>query len=113
MVESILGAIYFDFGGNLETCWKFLHHLELAAYFERLVANDAELRHPQNILSSEVIEKVRYHITHAEEQGDLRRFAEAGSTWFLLVSGGISRDVITTRAAESALGKLHAGPVLP
>jgi dsRNA-specific ribonuclease len=112
LIESILGAIYLDSGGDLESCWNFLHILGVTNYFQRLVANDIELRHPQNILSSRMTGKVRYHLTRVKEaDGGLQCYAEVGGIRFPPVGGGVSRDDITTRAAEAALQELDAGLV--
>ncbi|KAK5189253.1 Dicer-like protein 2 [Exophiala xenobiotica] len=104
LVESILGAIYLDSGGDLESCWNFLGILGMTSYFERLVADDIELRHPKNILASRMAGKVRYDLTRVkEEDGGLQCYAKVGGTRFPPVSEGVSRDDITTRAAEAAL----------
>ncbi|KAK5215663.1 Dicer-like protein 2 [Exophiala xenobiotica] len=104
MIESILGAIYLDSDGDLDTCWDFLRTLGLTTYFARLVDEDVELRHPKNILSSRMTKKVRYHFGRANEQPEeLQCHAEADGIRFPSVVGGISREDLTTRAAEAAL----------
>ena len=114
LIESILGAIYLDSGGNLEICWNFLRILGLTGYLQRLVNTDIELRHPKTILSSRMTGKVRYHLKRAEEpRGELQCYAEVGNIQFPSVGGGVSRDDITTRAAEAALQKLDAVLVTP
>ncbi|KAJ9607034.1 Dicer-like protein 2 [Cladophialophora chaetospira] len=114
LVESILGAIYLDSGGDLESCWNFLGILGMTGYFERLVAEDIELRHPKNILASRTAGKVRYHLKRVkEEEGGLQCYAKVGDMRFPPVSEGISRDDITTRAAEAALKELDAGSKTP
>ena len=60
MIESIIGAIFVDSGGQLKPCEDFLTKIGLIGYLERLVKENIDVVHPRDRLqqllpSSEIV----------------------------------------------------------
>ncbi|KAH7885585.1 hypothetical protein F5I97DRAFT_2034434 [Phlebopus sp. FC_14] len=51
MIESLIGAVYLDSGGNVDTVRKLLRTLGVIAYLERIVRDDVDVLHPVSRLS--------------------------------------------------------------
>ncbi|KAE8153394.1 ATP-dependent helicase dcl2 [Aspergillus avenaceus] len=49
LVESILGAIFVDSGGDLVACEAFVESIGLLKYLRRILANEIVVRHPKNV----------------------------------------------------------------
>lgn len=50
LIESTLGAIYIDSGGDIVACEQFLERIHLISYLERFVGQAVHLEHPRNAL---------------------------------------------------------------
>ncbi|KAJ6125987.1 ATP-dependent helicase dcl2 [Penicillium samsonianum] len=50
LIESTIGAIFVESGGDLDACERFLERIELMAYLERFAAHDVELEHPKSAM---------------------------------------------------------------
>ena len=48
IVESVIGAIFIDSGGNLEPCHAFLEHIGLLGYLNRILQKGVNVVHPRN-----------------------------------------------------------------
>ena len=51
MIESMLGAVYLDSEGNMETIKTLLRKLGVLSYLERIIRDDVDVRHPVSRLS--------------------------------------------------------------
>ncbi|GMF80170.1 unnamed protein product [Aspergillus oryzae] len=49
IVESVLGAIYVDSGGDLSACERFLEQIGLLSYVRRVLLDGINVTHPRNI----------------------------------------------------------------
>jgi dsRNA-specific ribonuclease len=64
LIESILGAIFVDTHGDLDTCRHFLHHIGLLPYLQRIHRDHIDLLHPRNRLQHAAgSDKVEFHTT--------------------------------------------------
>ncbi|KAF2669714.1 hypothetical protein BT63DRAFT_267528 [Microthyrium microscopicum] len=50
MIESIIGAIFIDSNGDLDTCEAFIRRIGLITVLERVIREDIEMRHPKILL---------------------------------------------------------------
>ncbi|KAI3140437.1 hypothetical protein CBS147326_2138 [Penicillium roqueforti] len=48
IVESVLGAIFIDCGGNLDVCYAFVERIGLVWYIQRVIADGINVVHPRN-----------------------------------------------------------------
>ncbi|KAJ5771064.1 uncharacterized protein N7511_003115 [Penicillium nucicola] len=54
IIESVLGAMFVDSGGNLDVCCSFVERLGLLSYVRRVIADGVNVVHPRNIAQTMV-----------------------------------------------------------
>jgi dsRNA-specific ribonuclease len=54
IIESVLGAMFVDSGGNLDVCNSFIERLGLLSYVRRVIADGVNVVHPRNIAQAMV-----------------------------------------------------------
>ncbi|KAJ6003394.1 Helicase C-terminal [Penicillium sp. IBT 35674x] len=52
IMESVLGAIFIDSGGDLDQCRQFMERAGLLPYVRRILADDVDVIHPRNMAQS-------------------------------------------------------------
>ncbi|KAJ6104973.1 hypothetical protein N7486_003662 [Penicillium sp. IBT 16267x] len=52
IMESVLGAIFIDSGGDLDQCRQFMERAGLLPYVRRILADDVDVIHPRNAAQS-------------------------------------------------------------
>ena len=112
LVESILGAIFIDSGGDLTPCEKFGEHIGLLTYLDRCLRDKVDILHPKSRLSEMAAVskagKVKYNIGVAEDgKREYTCRVTIGEVEYPEVRGGVSKDDVTTLAAERALEVLR------
>jgi dsRNA-specific ribonuclease len=118
MIESILGAIFIDSGGDLDACKIFLGRIGLLAYLERLFAGQVKLAHPRTILVDLFIAKWGKHPTLDTRKANSQQHAE-NALWgcsvklddveITEVMGYPGKDDAIAAAALKAIDIINAG----
>ncbi|CAG7962428.1 unnamed protein product [Penicillium nalgiovense] len=54
IIESVLGAIFIDCGGDLDVCYAFVERIGLVWYIQRVIADGVNVVHPRNIAQNMV-----------------------------------------------------------
>jgi dsRNA-specific ribonuclease len=112
MVESLLGAIWID-SGSFEICTEVVERMGILPYFRRILRDSVNTLHPKEALGMLAdTESVRYLISsRSEEVKDGREYlctVLVGDVQVVEVSGGVSSEEVTTKAAETAVKILEA-----
>jgi len=105
IIESMIGAIYIDSHGSLDTCTAFLEHLGIMPYLRRLLEGKIALLHPKEELGQlSNQDSVTYEMGTEEEEGNRRLTCAIffGQTEIVRVGNGISPMEVQTRAADEA-----------
>lgn len=101
IVESIIGAVLIDAGGDLSACKKVAENLGLIAYLRRILDEDIDILHPKNKLGEMSGGRtVEYKL--GKEGQEYTCTVEVGGTAIVSVSQGISQEEVMTRAAYMA-----------
>jgi hypothetical protein len=103
MIESIIGAIFVDSGGQLGPCEDFLTRIGLTGYIHRLVREDIDTVHPRDRLqqllgSRDVSYNVRYEGTQ-RFGGELTVDGEIRAT----VDGCLSKALVIAKLARMGI----------
>ena len=115
MIESLLGAIFIDSGGDLSPCQAFLERLGLIEYLRRII-NDTEhidLMHPTERLGIVVGNCTTWTETRAERKQKRKRGNEsdvsysatvfvADEPWISSI-GHVGREAAKAKAAEETI----------
>ncbi|OBT88022.1 hypothetical protein VE02_02895 [Pseudogymnoascus sp. 03VT05] len=101
IVESIIGAVLIDAGGDLSACKKVAENLGLIAYLRRILDEDIDILHPKNKLGEMSGGRtVEYKL--GKEGQEYTCIVEVGGTAIVGVSQGISQEEVMTQAAYMA-----------
>lgn len=112
IVESVLGAIYIDTHGSLDTCNAFLERIGLMKYLHRLLTEDGiNVMHPKERLGIVAdTKKVHYDTNEiGSSQGSHRQWSctvLVDEKEVTRLEDGISKVDVETRAADEALSVL-------
>jgi dsRNA-specific ribonuclease len=110
IIESIIGAIFVDSGGDLEPCRRFIDRIELTRVAKYIIEGDVDVTHPKNALQQLVhSSKVDYTVEHGEEPGQLKCKVLIDGCEITEIQGYLKRDAAITVAAESALNVIAKG----
>lgn len=101
IVESIIGAVLIDSGGDLATCTKVAEHLGLIAYLRRILNEDIDILHPKNKLG-EISSGRTVEYKLGKEEQEHTCTVEVGGAAIVTVSHGISQEEVMTQAAYMA-----------
>lgn len=106
IVESIIGAVLIDAGGDLSACRKVAEHLGLIAYLRRILDEDIDILHPKNKLGEmSGGQTVEYKL--GKNGQEYTCTVEVGGAVIVTVSHGISQEEVMTQAAYIAAGLLR------
>lgn len=101
IVESIIGAVLIDSGGDLEACKKVAENLGLIDYLRRILDQDIDILHPKNKLGEMSGGRtVEYKL--GKEGPEYTCTVEVGGAAIVSVSHGISQEDVMTQAAYMA-----------
>ncbi|KAH1973043.1 hypothetical protein KXV92_004860 [Aspergillus fumigatus] len=112
LVESIIGAIFVDSGGQIDACEVFLEKIQLLSYLDRVLKWHVQVEHPRAILCKMVgSSSVCYDITCNVEDTSLYDVAVmVKGEVVACVCGCRSKDECIVRGADLALAKLESTP---
>lgn len=120
IIESLIGALYIDSNGSIDTCRCFLDRLGWTAYLHTVLERQGEgLLHPKEELGRlAVTDKVKYDVfvtetmdeESKEEVKELGCRVSVGEEVVAEVGGGRERLEVETRAAEQACEVLRQRP---
>lgn len=101
IVESIIGAVLVDAGGDLSACKKVAEHLGLIAYLRRILDEDIDILHPKNKLGEmSGGQTVKYKL--GKDGQEYTCTVEVGGAVIVTASHGISQEEVMTQAAYMA-----------
>ncbi|KAL4073180.1 hypothetical protein V8B97DRAFT_2022986 [Scleroderma yunnanense] len=117
MVESIIGAVYLDSRGNIETVRTLLRTLGILGCLERIVRDKVDVLHPVSrlaIWASRQQNEVEY--VHSEEKGNVICTITVGDREPIVVEvekrGHASKEEARFAAAEKAIALWSIGNVM-
>lgn len=113
IIESILGAIFVDSGGNLWECQKFFNRIGLGSYALRLTESSFNIVHPKNSLQQLAgSSKVEFDIKASEQAENLsasfRCRVLVDGTVLANIDGCMSSDEAVVVGADEAVAALTA-----
>jgi dsRNA-specific ribonuclease len=113
IVESLLGAIYIDSGSD-KFCKGVLEQTGILPYLRRIIADGVRIIHPKEELGILAdTEEVKYVVRLEERIVDTVRMKEytcevfVGDRSVVIVGGGVGKEEVMTKAAESAVKVLN------
>lgn len=117
IVESLIGAIFVDTLGDLGACEQAAGRFGITQYLERIIKDDIDVLHPKSRLGELVgrkdgkkekkgKNKVKYTIRREEGKVGYRCSVSVAEVVFDETRGGLTRDEVTTRAADLAVQAL-------
>lgn len=117
IVESTLGAIFLDSGGDasLGPCTAFLERLGLISYLRRLITEDIDVQHPVNKAQdafAKTVGPLALKARRVEAKGvaaTYRCTASMNENQLAVVEGCASADEAEIKTALWVLEKFHAG----
>lgn len=106
IVESIIGAVLIDSGGDLAACTQVAENLGLIAYLRRILDEDIDILHPKNKLGEMASgQTVDYKL--GKEGQEYTCTVEVGGATIVTVSHGISQEEVMSQAAYMAVEQLR------
>jgi len=114
MIESIIGAIFVDSGGDLGECQRFIELIGLMSYMNRVVAGKVDISHPKTVLEKLAgAEGVDYDIREDESDGGEEEklymcMVNVGGVEIVEVKGCLSQDEAVVVGAWEGVEKLRA-----
>jgi dsRNA-specific ribonuclease len=124
IVEALIGAVFIDSHGDLGACEQLAGRFGITQYLERIIKDRIDVLHPKSRLGELVgrkegkkekgINKVKYKIRR-EKGGNCgyRCHVSIGDVIFEEIREGLTRDEVTTRAADVAVQVLLTGKEMP
>jgi dsRNA-specific ribonuclease len=115
IIESIIGAIYIDSGGDLEPCRCFLERIGLTRHMRHILEDEVDVSHPKNALQESLgSTKVEYIVEAGDEPGLRTCKVFINQKEVTEIRGYLNNDPAITVAADSALnilgGRLAENP---
>ncbi|KAK4892582.1 Dicer-like protein 2 [Elasticomyces elasticus] len=107
MIESVIGAIFVDSGGQLQPCEDFLTQIGMIEYLERLVRDNVDVVHPRDRLQQLLGSKeVSYDI---ESEGSDRLWGEltVDGAVRARTDGCLSKALVIAKLAKMGIKWLH------
>ncbi|KAJ5486814.1 hypothetical protein N7530_001114 [Penicillium desertorum] len=116
IIESVLGAIFIDCGGNLDVCYAFVERIGLVWYIQRVIADGVNVVHPRNIAQNMVkgAGTLVFKRKRVESGGvaTYRCSAIVNKTEIALVEGCASAEEAEVKVANVAIEHLTLHPVI-
>ena len=101
----MLGTMFVDSRGDLLLCKHLAMGLGILQHLDRIVNGELDTLHPKSILN-ELASNQAVHYIFGKENDALTCTVKIGDLEVVGVSSGLSREEITTRAAELAIQQL-------
>lgn len=115
IIESVLGAIFIDCGGNLDVCHAFVERIGLVWYIQRVIADGVNVVHPRNIAQNMVkgAGTLVFKRKRVESGGTAtyRCSAVVNQTEIALVEGCASAEEAEVKVANVAIEHLTLHPL--
>ncbi|KAJ5083277.1 hypothetical protein N7456_012704 [Penicillium angulare] len=113
IVESVIGAIFIDSGGNLEPCCEFLERLGLLPYVRRILLEDVNVIHPINAVQMLVKATgiLVFKASRVEKKGGIATYrcsVTQNKKEVAFVEGCDSGEEAEIRAAYILMDKVHS-----
>jgi dsRNA-specific ribonuclease len=116
IIESVIGAIFIDCGGNLEVCQEFVERIGLVWYIQRVIADGVNVVHPRNIAQSMVKGSgtlvFKRKRVEAKTGATYRCSAIVNKTEIALVEDCASAEEAEVKVANVAIEHLKANPTI-
>ncbi|OQD98606.1 hypothetical protein PENVUL_c070G09986 [Penicillium vulpinum] len=116
IIESVLGAIFIDCGGDLDVCHAFVERIGLVWYIQRVIADGVNVVHPRNIAQNMVkgAGTLVFKRKRVESGGvaTYRCSAVVNQTEIALVEGCASAEEAEVKVANVAIEHLTFHPVV-
>ncbi|KAJ6091607.1 hypothetical protein N7467_003576 [Penicillium canescens] len=117
IIESVLGAMFVDSGGNLDVCNSFIERLGLLSYVRRVIADGVNVVHPRNIAQSMVkgagtlvFKKKRIEVKG--QPATYRCSAIVNKNEIALVEGYASAEEAEVKVALDVIERLKVNPLV-
>ncbi|KAJ6076167.1 hypothetical protein N7499_008148 [Penicillium canescens] len=117
IIESVLGAMFVDSGGNLDVCNSFIERLGLLSYVRRVIADGVNVVHPRNIAQSIVkgagtlvFKKKRIEVKG--QPATYRCSAIVNKDEIALVEGCASAEEAEVKVALDVIERLKVNPLV-
>jgi dsRNA-specific ribonuclease len=111
IIESILGAIFVDSGGNLSACEMFVERIGLLGYLRRILVEGISVVHPRNtaqrLSKSQALFDVK-RVPH-EKGATYRCAVTMDGVQIVLVEGCVCAEEAEVRAANETIELLQRG----
>ncbi|EKV06652.1 Dicer-like protein 2 [Penicillium digitatum PHI26] len=115
IVESVLGAIFIDCGGNLDVCRAFVERIGLVWYIRRVIADGVNVVHPRNTAQNMVkgAGTLVFKRKRVESGGmaTYRCSAVVNQTEIALVEGCASAEEAEVKVANVVIEHLTLHPI--
>ncbi|KAH8433816.1 Dicer-like protein 2 [Aspergillus melleus] len=110
VVESILGAIFVDSGGDLDACGRFVERIGLLPYLRRMLSDGVVVMHPKNRVFQMVREEVKFSVKRLQgqmgEDASYRCVVTVDGVEVVMVEGCLSAEEAEVRAANRVMEAL-------
>ncbi|KAL4888389.1 ATP-dependent helicase dcl2 [Aspergillus ambiguus] len=111
IVESILGAIFVDSGGNLDVSTMFVERIGLLSYFRRILSDGVNVTHPRNTaqrLSKGDAQFTVKRIVDGSGSASYTCLVKMKDSDLVVVEGCLSSEEAEVKAANATIGILKA-----
>lgn len=116
IIESVLGAIFIDCGGNLDICHAFVERIGLVWYIQRVIADGVNVVHPrntaQNMVKGAATLVFKRKRVETKGVGTYRCSAVINQNEIALVEGCASAEEAEVKVANLAIEYLRLHPVV-
>ncbi|KAJ5773733.1 hypothetical protein N7457_008629 [Penicillium paradoxum] len=117
IIESVIGAIFIDCGGNLDVCYAFVERIGLVWYVQRIIADKVDVVHPRNTAQNMVkgVGTLVFKRKRIEAKGvaTYRCSAIVNQNEIALVEGCASAEEAEVKVANVAIEYLTLHPLEP
>lgn len=116
IIESVLGAIFVDCGGNLDVCREFVDRIGLVRYVQRAIADGVNVVHPrnmaQNIVKGSGTLVFKRKRVESKQGATYRCSAVVNNTEIAQVEGCASAEEAEVKVAHVAIEYLKNNPMV-
>ncbi|KAH1434448.1 Dicer-like protein 2 [Aspergillus fumigatus] len=106
IIESVLGAIFVDSGGNLAPCEVFVEQIGLMAYLRRILDHGIDVRHPRSVvqqLAKTNIQFVLQRVPTEEGGASYQCSVQMEQAELFVVTGCLTAEEAEVTAAVEAI----------
>ena len=108
IVEALIGAVFVDSLGDLDACAHLAGRFGITQYLERIIKDNIDVLHPKSRLGELVGRTDGKKEKRKNKEGKVgyRCSVSVAQVVFDEIRGGLTRDEVTTRAADIAVQAL-------